>query len=273
MLRTIEIEWLKLKNYKVFWALVIMYFAGLMIILSSGMFLMEFLKSKGAEFEGIDPTILPLYDFPDVWQNMTYIATFFKLILAFIVIISITNEISYRTMRQNVIDGMSKWEFLQSKLALILVLSFAAVAFIFVEGLVMGLIYSHVITFRDIFSELEFLAGYFFEVFTFLSFALLVGLVLKKAGFAIVFIFMYTLIFEPFLTINLQYNELIKEHTSWIVPFFPIRALNNLIQVPFQRYIFMEIRDFIAWKDVLIVFVWLLVFQGIIYRLLTKRDI
>ncbi len=273
MLRTLEIEWLKLKNYKVFWALVIMYFAGLLIILSSGMFLMEFLKSKGAEFEGIDPTILPLYDFPDVWQNMTYIATFFKLILAFIVIISITNEISYRTMRQNVIDGMSKWEFLKSKLSLILVLSGSAVAFLFVEGLIMGLIYSHVTTLRDIFSELEFLAAYFLEVFTFLSFALLVGLVLKKAGFAIVFIFMYTLIFEPFLTVNFEHNQLIMEQTSWIAPYFPVRALNNLIHVPFQRYVFMEIQDFIAWKDILIVLAWLVVFQGIIYRLLTKRDI
>ena len=110
MIRLFEIEWLKLKNYTVFWILLIMYFLGLILILSSGMFLMQFLKYKGADFNGIDPTILPLYDFPDVWQNMTYIATFFKIILAFIVIISVTNEISYRTMRQNVIDGLSKWE-------------------------------------------------------------------------------------------------------------------------------------------------------------------
>ncbi len=273
MRRIIETEWLKLRHYKVFWALVIMYFAGLLIILSSGMFLMEFLKSKGAEFEGVDPTIIPLYDFPDVWQNMTYIATYFKLILGFIVIISITNEISYRTMRQNVIDGLSKWEFLQSKLALIVLLALTAVVFLFVEGLAMGLIYSHVKGIGDIFSELEFLAGYFLEVVTFLSFALLVGLVLKKAGFAIVFIFMYTLIFEPFLTVNLQYNELIKAHTDWIAPFFPIRAINNLIHVPFQRYVFMEIQDYIAWKDILIVIGWLGIFQLSIYSLLRKRDI
>ena len=116
MIRLFEIEWLKLKNYKVFWILIGMYFLGLILILSSGMLLMEFMKNHGAEFEGIDPTIIPLYDFPDVWQNMTYIATFFKIILAFIVIISVTNEIGYRTLRQNIIEGLSKWEFLKSKL-------------------------------------------------------------------------------------------------------------------------------------------------------------
>jgi ABC-2 type transport system permease protein len=273
MIRLFEIEWLKLKNYKVFWILIIMYFAGLVIVLSSGMFLMQYLKNQGAEFNGIDPTILPLYDFPDVWQNMTYVATFFKIILAFIVIISVTNEISYRTMRQNVIEGMSKWEFLQSKFALIISLSGAATIFIFIEGMVTGLIYSTVTYPEMIFSELEFLLGYFLEVMTFLCFAMLLALLLKKAGFAIVLIFMYTLIFEPFLTLNMEHNPWIKDHVSWLAPFLPIRALNNLIHVPFQRYVFMEIQDYIALKDVLIVLGWLTLFLLGIFKLLDKRDI
>ncbi len=273
MIRLFEIEWLKLKNYKVFWILIVMYFAGLIIVLSSGMFLMQYLKNQGAEFNGIDPTILPLYDFPDVWQNMTYVATFFKIILAFIVIISVTNEISYRTMRQNVIEGLSKWEFLQSKFALILSLSAAATVFIFIEGLVTGLIYSTVKYPELIFSELEFLLGYFLEVMTFLCFAMLLALLLKKAGFAIVLIFMYTLIFEPFLTLNMEHNPWIKDQVSWVAPFLPIRALNNLIRVPFQRYVFMEIQDYIALKDVLIVLGWLALFLLGIFKLLDKRDI
>ncbi len=273
MIRLLEIEWLKLKNYKIFWILIGMYFLGLILVLSSGMFLMQFLKYKGADFNGIDPTILPLYDFPDVWQNMTYIATFFKIIIAFIVAISVTNEISYRTMRQNVIDGLSKWEFLKSKIYLILVLSGAATLFIFLEGLITGLIYSHVINLSYIFSELDFLAAYFLEVFTFLSFTLLLSILLKKAGFVIVLVFMYTLIFEPFLTINMLHNPWIKDYVSWLAPYLPIRALNNLIHVPFQRYVFMEIQDFIAWKDILIVIVWLGIYHLSIYKLLDKRDI
>lgn len=246
MIRLFEIEWLKLKNYKVFWILIGMYFLGLILVLSSGMFLMQFFKNQCAEFEGIDPTIIPLYDFPDVWQNMTYIAAFFKIILAFIVIISVTNDIGYRTMRQNIIEGLSKWEFLISKFLLILLLSLAATIFLFIEGLTTGLIYSTVKDPGFIFSEMEFLASYFLEVVTFLSFALLVGIVLKRAGFAIIIIFMYTLIFEPFLTRNLERNPHIPESFKFIMPFLPIGSLNNLIRVPFQRYVFIEIQDFIA---------------------------
>ena len=273
MTRLFEIEWLKLKNYKVFWILIIMYFTGLIIVLSSGMFLMQFFKNQGAEFSGIDPTIIPLYDFPDVWQNMTYVATFFKIIPAFIVIISVTNEINYRTMRQNVIDGMSKWEFLKSKFILIFGLSLVATFFIFLEGLITGFIYSTVTYPEVIFNDLEFLLAYFLELVTFLSFALLLAILLKKAGFAIVLIFMYTLIFEPIITLNFEHNIWINTYTNWAVPYFPIKAMNNLIRVPFQRYVFMEIQDFISLKDVLIVLVWLSIFQLGIYKLLDRRDI
>jgi ABC-type transport system involved in multi-copper enzyme maturation permease subunit len=176
-------------------------------------------------------------------------------------------------MRQNVIDGLSKWEFLRSKFALIIALSAAATIFIFLEGVITGLIYSTVKYPELIFSELEFLLAYFLEVVTFLCFAMLLAILLKRAGFAIVLIFMYTLIFEPFLTVNMEHNPLIKDQVSWFAPFLPIRALNNLIHVPFQRYVFMEIQDYIAWKDTLIVLGWLAFYLLGIFKLLDKRDI
>ncbi len=273
MIRLLKIEWLKIRQYKVFWILMILYLLSVGIVCSSGMFLMEFLKSKGAEFEGIDPTILPLYDFPDVWQNITYIATFLKILLAFIVIISVTNEISYRTLRQNIIDGMSKGDLLTSKLLLIISLSFAASLFLFLIGLTTGLIYSDVVEPRFIFQELEFILAYFLEVMTFLSMAFLLALLLRKAGFAIVLLFMYTLILEPFLTVNMEHNPHIPDTLDWIVPYLPIKSINNLIRVPFQKYVFMKIQDFIALKDLLIVIGWLGLYNLIIIWVLKKRDV
>ena len=37
------------------------------------------------------------------------------IVLAIMVVISITNEYTYRTLRQNIIDGLSRWEFLLIK--------------------------------------------------------------------------------------------------------------------------------------------------------------
>lgn len=273
MIRLFQIEWLKLKNYRVFWILLALYFLSVAIVCSSGMFLMEYLKNQGADFEGIDPTILPLYDFPDVWHNVTYIATFFKLFLAFIVIISVTNEISYRTIRQNIIDGLSKYEFLFTKLLLIIVLAVAATVFLFLEGFVTGMIYSHVTEPRFILQDLGFLPVYFLEVVTFLSFAFLLSLLIRKAGFVIVLLFMYTLIFEPFLTVNLQFNPHIPDTFDWIIPYLPVKSLNNLIRVPFPKYIFREIQDYVAAADIAIASGWLVIYNSLILVVLKKRDV
>ncbi len=273
MIRLLNIEWLKLKNYRVFWILAGMYFIGLLFILSSGMFFMEFLKNQGAEVEGIDPTILPLYDFPDVWHNMTYIATFFKLFLSFIVVISVTNEITYRTIRQNVIDGLNKYEFWQSKFLLIITLAALGTVFLFLEGITTGLIYSHVQGVEYMFKDLGFLLAYFLEVCTYLSFAMLLSLLIKKSGFVIVFLFMYTLMFEPFITINMEHNRHIPDTMDWIVPFLPIKSLNNLIRVPFTKYIFQETQDYVAIVDIIIVTGWLFVYNGVSFLLLKKRDV
>jgi len=273
MIRLFEIEWRKLKNYRVFWILFVLYFLGLAIVCSSGMFLMEYLKSKGADFNGIDPTILPLYDFPDVWQNITYLATFFKLFLAFIVIISVTNEINYRTLRQNIIDGLSKREFLISKFTLIVSLAILATVFLFLEGLVMGMIYSKVQGVSYVLKDLDFLAAYFLEVCTFLSLAFLLSVLIKKSGFVIVLLFMYTLIFEPFVVINMEHNPHIPDTLDWIIPYLPIKSLNNLIRVPFQKYVFMKIQDFVALADVLIVLGWLVVYNSLVLLVLKKRNV
>ena len=273
MIRLFQIEWLKLKNYKVFWILLGLYLFSIAMVCSSGMFLMEFLKSKGADFDGIDPTIIPLYDFPDIWQNITYIATFLKIFLAFIVIISVTNDISYRTLRQNIIDGMSKWDFLVSKNLLVLSLAGLATLFLFSTGLASGLVYSHETGWRFIFSNLQFLVAYFLELVTFMSLAFLLSLWLQRTGFVIVIIFMYTFIFEPFLVINIEHNPYFPAFLKPFAPFFPIKAINNLIQVPFQKYAFFYSHDFVAFGDVAIVLGWLVIYQFLAIAILKGRDL
>lgn len=273
MIRLFTIEWLKLKNYKVFWILLLLYSIGLIIACSGIIFLLRYIKNHGGDIFGIDPTILPLYDFPDVWHNMTYIATYFKLFLAFIVIISVNNEITYRTLRQNIIDGLSKKEALISKLTLIVSLSFVATIFLFLVSWILGMIYSHVHGVQVIFREMEYLPAYFLEVCTFLSLAFLLSLLIKKSGFVIVLLFMYTLMFEPIATVILEHYPKTPGVLKALVPYFPIKSLNNLIAIPFPKYVFLKIRDYVAWIDVLIVIGWLVVYNLLILLRLRTKDV
>lgn len=274
MIRALKLEWLKLRNYRAFWIIVGMYLLALMLIAFGGGLFLRWLKAEGADFNGIDPTVLPIYDFPDIWQNLTYLASFLKVLIAFIVVISVTNDLTYNTLRQNVIDGISKREYLLSKLLLIGALAVISAIFLVAFGLINGLQYSHVLGVRYIIDEWEFLAAYIFDIVTYCSFALLVALIVKKAGFVIVGLFLYTLMFEPIAVLILQ-NAPPFQETFWpdVVHYFPIKALNNLISVPFPKYIFREIETNIPVKAIVIAFGWLVVYLTIITRLLTKRDL
>ena len=274
MIRLLQIEWLKLKYNRAFWILVGMYVMAVTLICSSGMFLLEWLKSQGADFEGVDPTILPIYDFPDVWHNVTYVATFFKIFLAFIIIISISNESTYRTMRQNIIDGLSKREFLISKILLIAVMAVGSMLLLFLIGMGTGAAYSHVWGAKYIFKDMEFLFAYGFEVFVFLTFALMIALFVRKSGLVIVGLMMYTFVFEPILDKNLEYNPWVYlDGIRWIRPYMPVTAINGLIHIPFLKYFFQEIQDYVSFREIAVVLGWLSANVGLGYWILKKRDL
>lgn len=251
-----------------------MYLLALLLIASAGGLFLEWLKRQGADFNGIDPTIIPIFDFPDIWQNITYLGSFMKIFMAFIVIISVNNDLTYNTLRQNIIDGFSKKEYLGSKMMMILTMALVSTLFIFIAGLVNGSIYSHVFGAEVIFDELEFLVAYFYEIVVYCTLAFLLALIVKKAGFVIVALFLYTIMFEPIAVAILENAPYFRDGI-WpeIAQFFPIKSLNNLIKVPFGRYVFMEIEDNISLKAIAITFGWFIVYLSSISFILNKRDL
>lgn len=82
----------------------------------------------------------------------------------------IGNEYSYKTIKQNLIDGMSKGEFLKSKVYTIAAFVGISTLLVFSISLILGGIYSDYNEFQIIFSELEYLLAYAVKLFGFLVF-------------------------------------------------------------------------------------------------------
>ena len=266
MKRIVRIEILKIKSYSTFWVLTALYFFILITIFFSGKFFLDFLAKKGENLgDIIDPSRIPIYDFPDVWHNLTYTAGFLKFILAIFIIISITNEINYGTIRLNIMNGLSRWEFLISKMVLVSLLSIVSTLFILVSGFVLGFLYSDNREILDIITYMVFIPGYLLQIFTYLIFALLIGLLIKRTGLSMGLLFLYTLIIEPIITFRIK--------TEWLKGLFPLKAINNLIRFPFKKYALREVQDYIAWDDALIVFIYMILFISLIYLILKKRDL
>lgn len=267
MIRLFLIEWYKLRKYRAFQVLTGLYFLLVVVVCSSGMLFLQYLKSKGVDFKSIDPTMLPVYHFPFVWQNLAYVASRLKLILAFLVILSITNEITYKTLRQNIIDGMTRFEFMVSKLSMIFVLSLINTLLIFLIGLITGLIYSHDRSLTVIFTDMQYLWAFFLNIFSFLVFALLIALLIQRTGVVIIFLAMYTVIIEPIITAIFS-NAPLPPIFARLAPFFPRQAITNLIPNPFPQYILREIQDYVSFSSVAIAGGEMLLFLGMIYLML-----
>jgi len=267
MLHLLKIDLKKMTSYRTFWVVCGLYFVTLAFTTASGM---EVLKWIARQIEGFGQEIninrIPLYHFPDVWQNLIWISGLFKIVLSIMVVISITNEYQYRTIRQNIIDGMSRWEFLLSKILTNVLLSLMSVTMIFLIGLITGLIYSPEINFRDILTDLEFFPAYFLEIFAWLSYALMLGILVQRSGLTIILLLLSHMI-ELIIKVNLP------EGSDWLKQFFPMQSISNLVSLPFARYALQEIQDYVAWSAVAIALVWTFLFNYFSYRRLKSADI
>jgi len=146
MLHLLKIDLKKMTNYRTFWVIAGLYFLVLGFGSASGMEVLKWLKRTFEDFGGnININRIPLYHFPDVWLNLIWCAGLLKIVLAVMVVISVTNEYTYRTLRQNIIDGLSRSQFLLTKMLTNVLLSLASVILIGVIALITGLIYSPVV--------------------------------------------------------------------------------------------------------------------------------
>ena len=71
-----------------------------------------------------------IFNFPYIWHFNAYIGAWFKIFLAVVIVSMTANEYSNKTIKQNLIDGLSKREFLHSKW--VMLFSFAAVSTLFI---------------------------------------------------------------------------------------------------------------------------------------------
>ncbi len=268
MIRLIRIEWLKLRHLKAVWVLTGLYLVALLAISLSAKFFLDFLTSRGIEWRGINPSMLPVYAFDDIWQNLAYLASYFKIFPAFILIISISNEYSYRTHRQNIIDGLSRVEFFFSKLSFAAFLAVLSAGVLLIIGLVMGSLYSDVQGFEYVVQHIVFIPVHALQFFIYFLFAMLIVFLIRRSGISIVFLLFYTVILEPVLVAITIFA--LKQPT--VALFYPMNAIGNLVPVPFGKYAFQETQTTVGAVDLSIALMWMALLSGAIFYLLKKRD-
>lgn len=279
MKRLLSIELQKIWQNRASRILTLTYF----ILLSS----VALIASINFNFVGLDFRMadMGIFNFPFIWHFNTYMASILKFFLAVIIVSMMANEYSYGTLKQNLIDGLSKKEFIYSKYITVFLFAFISTIYVFVMSLILGYSFSSYTESAIVFSDLEYLLAYFVKLTAFFSMCLFLGILVKRSAFAIGFLIIW------FVIEKIAYGLLKFEipgtsgFADQIAKFMPLEAMSNLIKEPFTRFqaykaIENQISGGSAVKDysvhlteIAIVLVWTVIFMLMSYKILKKRDL
>ena len=226
-----------------------------------------------------------IFNFPYIWHFNTYIAAILKIFLAIVIVSMMANEYSYGTLKQNLIDGISKQEFIKSKFLTVVAFALASTLFIFLMSLILGYSFSSYTEIAIVFSDLEYIFAYFIKLVAFFSFCLFLGILVKRSAFALGFLIVWNIIegiIKGILTFKVFPNS---ETAANICQFLPLESMSNLIVEPFSRLSVIKnmekaiggggnLKDYdVHVTSLLIVLAWTVIFVLMSYKLLQKRDL
>ncbi|WP_298487687.1 ABC transporter permease [uncultured Maribacter sp.] len=277
MIRLLQIEFIKLWNNRASKVLILSYFFLLtsIALIASIKFDIGPIKFHLAD--------IGIFNFPYIWHFNTFITAFFKLFLAIVIVSMMANEYSNKTIKQNLIDGLSKKEFILSKFLTVLSFAILSTIFLFIVSLILGIIYSNYNEFSIIFSDLIFVLAFFVKLVGFFSFCLFLGILIKRSAFALGFLILWQII-EGLFRGLIRWKLFDAETTEIVMGFFPLQSMFNLIKEPFTRLdavqtVANQVGEQITmnyqthWYELAIVLAWTAIFIYASYALLKKRDL
>jgi ABC-2 type transport system permease protein len=238
MRQLLKIEWLKVKNYKTFWVLSALY---LLSIWGINYIVFVFQRKVYANKEAGDMAKLflggPPYAFPKVWQMTTNVSSYLLFIAGLIMIILVTNEFTFKTHRQNVIDGVTRTQFIVTKLVCGFIIALLSTVFVFFTALYFGLVEeSSTISFSD----MQYLFYFFLQALNYCWLAIFISLLVKRSGIAIGVFFLYTIVLENVLV------QMLNFYFDGAGRYLPIQSSDELIPVP----VFESLQKQISWSEI-----------------------
>lgn len=223
---------------------------------------------------------LGIFNFPIIWHITTFCASYFKFFFAIVVVSMIGNEYSNKTLKQNLIDGLSKKEFILSKFYTIVFFSIAATILIGVATFIIGMYYSSYTEATIVFREVEFLFAYFVKLVGFFSLCLFFGMLLKRSAFALAFLFVLYIVEWIIFGVVFKISDS-SDIAFKVKNFLPLESMYKLIDQPFQRVVMTKFPDkaelsydyAVHFSEIAIVLGWTAIFIFLSYTLLKKRDL
>ena len=260
MLHALRVEWMKIKNYRTFWILL-----GITILSIPAFNYMfynimdnSFPKMHGKSILGSP------FAFPDVWQTVSWNASMLFLVPAILIITLTTNEFTYKTHRQNIIDGWSRGQFIGVKLVGILLLSLLTTGVVLLTALAFGYVGNKLPDGVSAWQQSRFVLFFFVQMISYSLIAFLIGLFIKRAGLAMGIFFIYLIVEQ--VAVGILRN---KYHAT-VANYFPEEVTDMLIPFPYAKGIVAN-QSGPVWESHIPIYLLVAAAYVALYGLLTSR--
>ncbi|MBF4985534.1 ABC transporter permease subunit [Nonlabens mediterrranea] len=280
MKRLLDIEFHKFKYSKSSKILTIIYLVIVILLMFTGLIQVDINGFKGSLSD------LGIFNFPYIWHLSTYMVSFLKIFIAIVIVSLTANEYSNRTLKQNLIDGLSKKELILSKLYLAITLALLTTMIVFIASLTLGLFYSDYLEIGIIFSKMEYLPAFFISHLMFFCFCLFAGVLVKRSAFALGLIGVWWIL-ELVIRGLSSFIDFKYELDTWnvIQHILPLESASLLIKEPFTKISIVQggieqltqgqyIKDYgVSLINVATSMVWSFLFIFWSYKILKSRDL
>jgi ABC-2 type transport system permease protein len=223
--RTLSTEWLKLKRYKPFWVLFLLYPVCIGGVVTISVWTQTKVQDAAGN-AGVPTAAVEQYlpfAFPHVWQSVAYMASWLHFLPAVLVILSVTNEFAFRTHRQNLLDGWGRGQFLSAKGLMASAICFYGAAVVGILALLAGISSGSTPGLEGASYILLFLL----QSHVYMMVALLIAFVIRRAAISLAAFFIYSMILENFAAFLLNYQ------VNGMGNYLPLEVAGGLLPFPF----------------------------------------
>lgn len=243
----IKIEFRKNITYPAFWVILGLHYFFMIFLITNINNLSGSLNISTSEIQNMDFSLVPVFQFPDIWQNIAYLAGFLKILPGIFMVIAVTNEFQFNTIRLNLTNGMTRFNFLAGKFMIALIISLLSAIILLGIGIFVGMVKNESGFSPEMFDKMEFLGAYFLEILFYMVLALFISVWLQKTGIAIVMLLVYPLLVEPVV--------------RWQVPdhidkYFPVKAMDSLNVFPFPKYFGFPVSEVVPADAIITTILW-----------------
>jgi len=266
MLHLLKLEWKKFRKNSVVQMLTWIYFIFFPTLIFIG---------KEESFTASNPLLSQddIFTFPTMWDYLGYSGNWMVFFaLGFLIVYMISIEISYKTMRQNIITGLTRKQYFLSKLYVVLSFTVVSTILYAIVGFLIGWFHTTDPTLAMAFDNDWAIARFFLMCLSYLIFAMFIGFAIKNSGLAVLTYLAYGILIEPLLR-WLVHTQIVDGPSR---NYYPLNATEDLMPFPLYRLPAFSQTDLslsLSYSHAAITTViYMLIFLGLTYYIFTKRD-